>query len=233
MDKFVCSLYYSNPTIASTHLTKTSKTKLIRLFSTNSQMTKIANLELAAKRPYLEKWRFCSKILMLDDTVTKINITNFLMGSTEYPVLLLLTTDDMIGTVLASAQIGINQKVYFLSTVTKQVFETYTINNIKIVRKLGMFQTTNNGQVLIFSPEPGVETDFVKRRSDFQGVTLKAMVEKQTGTLSLHPNFKTMGTVFLCFVVVLIVVLVVHREEIMIQSRPCKYNLRFYIWPSI
>jgi hypothetical protein len=181
-----------NPLIVSTKLTKTAEVKLIKLFSTNDQRTRIVNLE---SKPILEEDGLCSKMLVVDD-VSKINITNFLVGTT-CPVLVLLTTDGIFEAVLSLVQIDINQNVYFLSTITNQVFETYNVNNIRIVRKLGMFEAVKNTSKLMFNPEPGVETDFVKRRSDFQGLALKAMVEVQTGDLMLPPNFEAIGTISL------------------------------------
>jgi hypothetical protein len=58
-----------------------------------------------------------------------------------------------------------------------------------------MFEAVKNTSKLMFNPEPGVETDFVKRRSDFQGLALKAMVEVQPGDLMLPPNFEAIGAI--------------------------------------
>jgi hypothetical protein len=179
-----------NPIIVTTILTKTAEVKVIKLFSTNAQRTQFINLEA---KTFLEDDGLCSKLLLLHD-VTKVNITNFLVGST-CPVLVLLTTDGIIEEVLSKVHIDINQKVYFLSSMTNQVFETYNVNNIRIVRKLGMFEAVKSTSKLSFSPEPGVETDFVQRRSDFQGVKLKAMVEVELNELRLPTNFEANGTI--------------------------------------
>jgi hypothetical protein len=109
-----------NPIIVSTNFTKNAEVKLIKLFSTNAQRTQIVNLET---KTFLEKDGLCSKLLVVHD-VTKINITDFLVGTT-CPVLVLLTTDGIIEDVLSSVQIDINQKVYFLSSTNNQVFEAY------------------------------------------------------------------------------------------------------------
>jgi hypothetical protein len=137
-----------NPIIVTTNLTKTAKLKLIKLFSTNDQRTKIVNFE--AKTIFLEDHGLCSKLLLVHD-VTKINITKFLVGTT-CPVLVLITTDGIIEAVLSEVHIDINQKVYFLSSTTNQVFETYNVNNIRIIRKLGMFEAVKNASKLIFNP---------------------------------------------------------------------------------
>jgi uncharacterized pyridoxamine 5'-phosphate oxidase family protein len=106
------------------------------------------------------------------------------------PVFVLITAGDgQMETVLSSVQIDINQKVYFLSSVTNQVFETYTVNNIRTVRKLGMFKAVTDSSKVTFNPEPGVETVFVQRRSNFQGVKLKAMVDVEGAALLVPSNY--------------------------------------------
>jgi hypothetical protein len=178
-----------NPIIYSTNLTKQEEVRLVKLFSSNDQTTQFVNWD---SRTVLENDGQCSKLLLVHD-VAKVNISNFFAGTT-CPVLVLITAGDgLIETVLSSVQIDISQKVYFLSSITNQVFETYTVNNIRIVRKLGMFEAIQKNSKLTFIPEPGVETDFVQRRSNFQGVTLKAMVEDDDLYFVLHPNYESIG----------------------------------------
>jgi hypothetical protein len=108
-----------------------------------------------------------------------------------------LPSDGVIEAFLSSIQIDINQKVHFISSTTDQVFEEYNINSIRVLQKLGKFEVVKNTLKLTFKPEPGVEMNFVQRRSDFQGVTVKAMVEDQTGYLMFSPNFEAIGTIFI------------------------------------
>jgi hypothetical protein len=177
-----------NPILVSVNFTKTAEVKIIKLFSTNAQRTQIVNFET---KTFLEHNGLCCKLLVVHD-VTKINITHFLFGTT-CPILIVLSSYSIIEAVLSSVQIQINQKVYFLSSSTNQVFEAYNINNIRIVRKLGMFESMKNTSKLTFNSEPGVKMDFIQRRSNFQGVTLKAMVEVEIGSLLLPPNFEAIG----------------------------------------
>jgi hypothetical protein len=182
-----------NPTIYTTNMTKPEEVRLVKLFSTNDQMTRVANLNA---KTVLEKDGLCSKMLVVQD-ITKINISSNFDAGTTCPVLVLITGGDgLMETMLSSVQIDINQKVFFLSLIMNQVFETYTVNNIRIKRKLGMFeavQNTSKPYKLTFNPEPGVETDFVQRRSNFQGVTLKVMVEHYAPYLVLQPKFESIG----------------------------------------
>jgi hypothetical protein len=92
-----------NPIIVTTNLTATAEVKLIKLFSKNAQRTQIVN-NFEAKT-FLEDDGLCSKLLLVHD-VTKINITNFLVGTT-CPFLVLLN-DGIIETVLSEVQIDIN-----------------------------------------------------------------------------------------------------------------------------
>jgi hypothetical protein len=88
-----------------------------------------------------------------------VNISIFVVGTT-CPVLVLITAGDgLMETVLSSVQIDINQKVYFLSSANNQAFETYIVNNIRIVRKLEIFEAVSHTSKLIFNPELDVETD--------------------------------------------------------------------------
>jgi hypothetical protein len=179
-----------NPIISSTNFTKQEEVSLVKLFSSNDQMTRVAILDA---RTVLGNNGLCSKLLVVHN-VTEINLSNIFVGTT-CPVLVSITAanDDLIETILTSVQIDINQKVYFLSSITNQVFETYTVNNIRIIRKLGMFLATQYTSKLTFNPEPGVETDFVQRRSNFQGVMLNAMVEVNDPYLVLQPNYRSIG----------------------------------------
>ena len=68
-----------------------------------------------------------------------------------------------------SLQIRIDQKVYFFKMTSKELFENYQINKIKIQRKLGQILPATN----TFLWETGIDSSFVKRRSNFQGLKLK------------------------------------------------------------
>ena len=63
--------------------------------------------------------------------------------------------------------IRIDQKVYFFKMTSKELFENYQINRIKIQRKLGQILPDT------FLWESGIVQSFVKRRSNFHGLKLK------------------------------------------------------------
>ena len=68
-----------------------------------------------------------------------------------------------------SLQIRIDQKVYFFKMTSKELFESYQINKIKIQRKLGQILPATN----TFLWDTGIDSSFVKRRSNFHGLNLK------------------------------------------------------------
>ena len=87
-----------------------------------------------------------------------------------------------------STKVKINMKVFFIEISTNEVFEAYVINNHRIWRKLGRFQKHG------FIWESNVEKDFILRRSDFHGLSLKAMTTN-AGDDSIV-NYKENATYF-------------------------------------
>ena len=83
-----------------------------------------------------------------------------------------------------SRGIQINQQIYFFDQLSNELFEVYMINNKKIRNKLGYVDREE------FQWEKNVEPNFILRRSDFQGLTLKAMTEKQGSNIIIHDDYK-------------------------------------------
>ena len=80
--------------------------------------------------------------------------------------------------------VKINQKVYLFKSSTKEVYETYNINDIHIKRKLGQIYLNNT-----FMWDNNVNSNFIKRRSNFQGLTLKGMVEFVPGLMQADADY--------------------------------------------
>ena len=80
--------------------------------------------------------------------------------------------------------IRIDQKVYFFKMTSKELFENYQINRIKIQRKLGQILPDTNA----FFWESGIDQSFVKRRSNFHGLKLKGKYYQKyfSHLLTLH-----------------------------------------------
>ena len=82
-------------------------------------------------------------------------------------------------------KLEISQKVYFLDESSNEVFEKYEINAITVKTKLGKVDNKT------FVWEPGINQDFMERRSDFQGETLKVLTEDYGTNLLLDSTYKT------------------------------------------
>ena len=71
-------------------------------------------------------------------------------------------------------QTTIDQKVFLFKKDSRQeIFEAYTINDFSVKTKLGGIDLLTNK----FEWQRNINPDFIKRRSDFHGIVLKAMVE--------------------------------------------------------
>ena len=82
-------------------------------------------------------------------------------------------------------KLEINQEIYFFKWSTNQMFETYVINGKLIKRKLGFIDQ----KTLEFIWESGQNPDFLQRRSNFHGVTLRGMVEFRGLNLNSDPKY--------------------------------------------
>lgn len=89
--------------------------------------------------------------------------------------LMLISRDDIFEELLTlvAAQCAIHQQVFILNAASQEIFEAYTINNVIIKKKLGQIDKTSSN----FKWKHNVNPNFVKRRSDFHGISLKGMVE--------------------------------------------------------
>ena len=88
--------------------------------------------------------------------------------------ILVIMKDPINEVILKNSEIGIGQEVYFMNEAQNEVFENYQVNGQIIKRNLGHFNT-NSGE---FDWRSGVDSCFVRRRSNFQGLILKGMVER-------------------------------------------------------
>ena len=90
--------------------------------------------------------------------------------------------------ILSESKLEINQPIYFYNQDTDEVKESYTINNHNIHRKIG--KITKNGF------QWTMNSNFLLRRSDFYGLTLKAMVELQGMDMNADNSYLTSAPYF-------------------------------------
>ena len=104
----------------------------------------------------------------------------------EFPTIVLLITDSLQKHNLKNLKILIHQQILFYFDDTQELFEAYTINDSNIVRRLGFI-----GNESLFQWDKDVNPNFVRRRSNFQGVSLKAMTEFDGNSINANPSFLT------------------------------------------
>ena len=104
----------------------------------------------------------------------------------KFPTIVLLITDSLQKHNLKDLKILIHQQILFYFDDTQELFEAYTINNSNIVTRLGFVANES-----WFQWDKGVNPNFVRRRSNFQGVSLKAMTEFDGNSINANPSFLT------------------------------------------
>ena len=104
----------------------------------------------------------------------------------KFPTIVLLITDSLQKHNLKDLKILIHQQILFYFDDTQELFEAYTINNSNIVRRLGFVANES-----WFQWDKDVNPNFVRRRSNFQGVSLKAMTEFDGNSINANPSFLT------------------------------------------
>ena len=92
--------------------------------------------------------------------------------------ILIFQSESQFNDVYNSMKIGIDQRIYFYKMETKDLFESYQMNNIHVKQKLGHVEKITNS----FTWDQEINPNFIKRRSNFHGLILKGMTEFE-GTL--------------------------------------------------
>ena len=86
---------------------------------------------------------------------------------------------------IQTIEVMIDKKYLFLIHTTNEVYEAYRINNITIKQKLGHLRQSDGS----FVWREDIENDFIKRRSDFHGITLKAMTEVSGNEIAFDSRY--------------------------------------------
>ena len=104
----------------------------------------------------------------------------------KFPTIVLLITDSLQKHNLKDLKILIHQQILFYFDDTQELFEAYTINDSNIVRRLGFVSNES-----WFQWDKDVNPNFIQRRSNFQGVSLKAMTEFRGNLINANTSFLT------------------------------------------
>ena len=102
---------------------------------------------------------------------------------------LVVLKDSEFDKILKGMECKINDEVYFINEASYEVFETYTINNHRIIQKVG--NINQNGKM-----EWKLDQEIIKRRSDFKGVHLKCMTTEDGMWAKLDQQIQTEAKYF-------------------------------------
>ena len=109
------------------------KIKLLKTFHMNSQYTSSCEnmLELSTQQNLIQ-----TAIIFVEKTKTSIEILQQFLNNHQTTIILVLQ-EEQFQNIYASLKIEIHKPVYFLRYISKQMYESYTINNINVKRLLG------------------------------------------------------------------------------------------------
>ena len=79
--------------------------------------------------------------------------------------------EELLNTIASKTKL--HQKIFLFKRKSQEIHEAYTVNNVIIKKKLGGIDFTAKK----FLWEPYINSDFIKRRSDFHGAVLKGVVQ--------------------------------------------------------
>ena len=109
---------------------------------------------------------------------------------TQTSITILSLNEDTFPFVYDQLEVDIGQEVYFFKQSSKEMFESYIINDMIIKRKLGRISKDK------FIWEPDINPNILLRRSNFQGITLKAMTEFSGVLMNAFSNYTQFAPYF-------------------------------------
>ena len=135
----------------------------------------------------LESRRLNHDVVIYVNDIDDINDhLNFIINYSSTLVLIVKETFENI------IQLPMDKRVFIIMEFSKEVFESYYIKEAKIQTKLGKFLKGT----LEFQWEPGVVKDFIERRSNFQGQSLKIMTEAAGNDIIFPSNYRSYAPYF-------------------------------------
>jgi hypothetical protein len=156
--------------------------ELMKILHSNDHFVQIFSIDDTAVR-LQPPIGVCGNIIILGSIV---NIANHIKGDCK---ILVFSGPDIINEIISTAIPEINQEVYYIDVESLVVYDAYKINDQTIITKLGKFKDIGSNYTFL---SDSVDSSFVKRRSDFNGITLNAMVETEKPTLWIvDADYKT------------------------------------------
>ena len=102
----------------------------------------------------------------------------------------LIMTPSIDENMFKDIKIEIDHEILFFSETSNELFEAYSINDQTIVRNLG----TLKDKIFMWNPE--FSSNFIRRRSNFQGITLKVMTEFEGLSINADSAYLTNAPYF-------------------------------------
>ena len=126
-------------------------------------------------------------LLLIPAFVTNFTEMTTLITNNEIRAsIMLITSNEVFRESVEGLEVEIDQEIFIYDKDEKEVHEIYTINGIKIQRKLGQINSTDEK----FAWSSGINTNFNARRSNFYGITLRGVVQFNTD-IKARPEYKT------------------------------------------
>ena len=168
----------SKPIILGKNLTNTEKVKLLKIFSINGLHPKFGSKI---------SHRYQSFIVILS------SLQDFQWNKqTNVPVMVVSNIQNKEE--LRHINLSLDAEVYFVDHITFNTYEAYTINNKNITRHLGQF--TRKFDLVSFNQAKNVDSSFIKRRGNFNGIELKGMTERSVPLVHIPKGFEYKANYF-------------------------------------
>ena len=114
------------------------------------------------------------------------NIKEQLITELKHQIQMVLILDNNeFDEIYHNVKIEIHQAVYFFKTSTFEVYESYTINDVYIKQRLGYIDMKTNEYLW----KNGINTNLIKRRSNFHGLSLNVICEFSGNSMNAYPSY--------------------------------------------
>ena len=163
---------------------------LLQRFSKNNLTVNVRHKnssEIEQKRNYLKQNSF----IFVSSEQFRGNFSMELQSYIQLSktIIVVVLEDQTFELLMNSLKVQINKEVYLFKVSTSQLFETYDVNNIKVKRFLGQIEFITKK----FVWQENMATNLIIRRSDFQGLTVKASSNWSGSNFKLDLIYKKMA----------------------------------------
>ena len=155
----------------------------IKSFFDNGQFT---NIYLNISDVHFKEPNNQNIIVFLSDTQTFTDNIQHLLANQ----IIFMLPDKYFYNFFDSISLQIDHKIYFFKLSSWEMYEKYTVNDVEIKRKLGHIIDSDSKKFVWYDNS---NQDFIKRRSNFQGLTMKAMVEFRGTEMNANSKYKKMA----------------------------------------